>query len=80
MIKSETAVKRGWGSMPHRSVSFLTPEEKQAVRDGEVVYFPINKTHYKQSGFKIVTHFYGKFDSREPTESELVEILKAETG
>jgi len=76
MIKSVTAVKRGWGSVPHRSVSFLTKEEKEAVKSGEMVYFEIDKTHYTQSGYKIVTCYAGKFDSREPTNEELVAILE----
>lgn len=79
MIKSVTAVKKGWGSMPHRSVSFLTAEEKEAIRKGELVYFEISKTHYRQSGFKVVTQYQGKFDSREPSGEELKMII-AEGG
>ena len=78
MIKSTTAVKRGYGSMPHRSVSFLTKEEREAVKNGETVYFEINKTHYMQSGYKIVTHSPYGWDCREPSETELAEILKLE--
>jgi len=74
MIKSVTAVKRGYGSAPHRSVSFLTDREREAVKRGEIVYFEINKTHYTQSGYKIVIYNCGRYDSREPTTEELFEI------
>ena len=78
MIKSITAIKRGFGSIPHRSVSFLTKREREAVKNGELVYFQIDKTSYMQSGYKIVTHSPYGWDSREPNEAELVEILKLE--
>ena len=79
MQKSETAVKHGYGSMPYRWVSGLTPGEKESVRRGVPVYFTIHKTHHAQSGYKIVVIRNGKiFDSREPTDSELAEILKKE--
>jgi hypothetical protein len=74
MIKSVTAVKHGFGSMPHRSVSGLTKSEREAVKNGETVYFAINKTHYMQSGYKIVTHSSYGWDSREPSEAELKQI------
>jgi hypothetical protein len=77
MIESKTAIKHGWGSMPHRSVSGLTTKEREAVKNGDKVFFRIDKTHYMQSGYKIVTHSPYGWDSREPTTDELTEILKS---
>lgn len=78
MIKSITAIKHGYGSMPYRHVSGLTPNERAAVKNGEKVYFQIDKTHYMQSGYKIVTHSAYGWDCREPSEQELNEIKKSE--
>jgi len=78
MIKSVTAIKKGFGSMPHRSVRFLTKEEREAVKNGEMVYFQIDKTHYMQSGYKIVIHSPYGWDCREPNDAELAEIIKNE--
>ncbi len=78
MIKSTTAIKHGYGSMPHRWVSGLTDIERDAVKNNtEIVYFVINKTHYTQSGYKIVTYYFGKYDSREPTNQELNLIVQS---
>jgi len=74
--ESLTAEKHGYGSMPHRWVSGLTKAEHAAVKRGEIVWFRIPKTHYTQSGYKVVTYYYGKWDSREPTSSELRIITK----
>ena len=72
-IESKTALKVGWGSMPYRYVTRLTPDEKQAVKDGHVVWFSFPPWHYKQSGFKVVIYRFttARFDSREPTTDEL---------
>jgi len=74
IIKSETAQKKGLGSCPHRSVTHLTKEERAAVKAGATVYFEIYKTHYTQSGYKIVTIYNGRYDSREPTKLEFIAI------
>ena len=75
-IESKTAKKRGWGRMPYRHVSGLTAEERQAVKDGHVVWFAFEPWHHMQSGFKVVTYWEGgpQFDSREPSAAELAEI------
>jgi len=81
-IESTTAQKVGWGRMPHRSVTRLTPAERQAVRDGHVVWFSFEPWHYMQSGYKVVTYWAGgsRFDSREPTPDELERIKQEETA
>lgn len=76
MIKSVTAKKYGFGSMPHRHVSGLTKAEREAVKNGETVYFEIDKTSYMQSGYKIVTHSPYGWDCREPNTDELAQINK----
>jgi hypothetical protein len=75
-IESKTAQKSGWGRMPYRRVTRLTAEERRAVRDGHMVWFGFEPWHYTQSGYKIVTYWAGgpKYDSREPTPSELLGI------
>ena len=74
LVKSCTAEKHGYGSMPWRWVSGLTAGERDAVRNGDIVYFEINKTSYMQSGFKIVTHSDRGWDCREPNAIELENI------
>jgi len=78
MIKSITAVKRGYGRARYRSVSGLAAEEREVVKSGGIVYFEIYKTSHMQSSYKVVTCYNGRFDSREPSEAELVEIRKLE--
>ena len=75
-IKSKTAWKQGWGSTPYRSVKDLTASERQAVKDGHIVWFSFTPWHYLQSGYKVVTYSVNRsrFDSREPTASELTMI------
>jgi len=73
-IESKTARKIGWGRSWWRRVSGLLPEERQAVRDGGTVWFSFRPWHYTQSGYKVVTVYGDKFDSREPTPAELVII------
>jgi hypothetical protein len=80
-IESKTAQKNGWGQQRFRSVTRLTPEERCAVKAGHVVWFSFTPWHYRQSGYKIVTHWGdrggywgGGFDSREPTPDELAQI------
>ena len=77
IIESKTAQKSGWGRMPHRSVTRLTARERQAVKDGDIVWFSFEPWHYTQSGYKIVTYWAGgpKFDSREPTAQELLNVI-----
>ena len=75
-IESRTAYKLGWGRARWRRVSGLTPEERQAVRAGSVVWFAFAPWHYTQSGYKVVTVYGDTFDSREPTPAEL-EVIKA---
>ena len=75
-IESKTAKKRGWGRMPYRHVSGLTAEERQAVKDGDVVWFSFEPWHHAQSGYKVCTYWAGgsRWDSREPTAAELAQI------
>ena len=75
-LESKTAKKRGWGRMPYRYVSGLIAEERQAVKDGHVVWFNFEPWHHAQSGYKVVTYWEGgpQFDSREPSAAELAEI------
>jgi hypothetical protein len=79
-IESTTAHKVGWGRAWWRRVSGLTPEERQAVRAGSVVWFAFTPWHYTQSGYKVVTSYGNAFDSREPTSAELESIAKAKEG
>jgi len=39
MIESKTAESRGFGSDRYKSVSFLTKEERDAVKKGEIVWY-----------------------------------------
>ncbi len=70
-IESKTAFKVGWGRSRWRRVGGLLPEERQAVRDGDIVWFAYTPWHYTQSGYKVVTVYGDRFDSREPTAAEL---------
>ena len=79
-IESLTAYKVGWGRSWWRRVSGLLPEERQAVRDGDIVWFAFRPWHYMQSGYKIITVYGDKFDGREPTTDELAVIAKAKGG
>ena len=77
VIESQTAQKNGWGSDSYRSVTRLTADERQAVKDGDIVWFSFTPWHYTQSGYKIVTFWAGgpKYDSREPTPDEVRLIM-----
>ena len=79
-IESLTAYKTGWGRAWWRRVYGLTPEERQAVRAGSIVWFAFTPWHYTQSGYKVVTVYGDRLDSREPTPAELVVIAKAKEG
>ena len=71
-LESVTAYKTGWGSATYRWVGGLSREEKLAVLGGTAkVFFRFTPWHYTQSGIKIVTSSYGRYDSREPTDEEL---------
>ena len=70
-IESKTAYKIGWGSSWWRSVHGLLQSERQAVRKGHHVWFSFRPWHYTQSGYKMVTVYQNRFDSREPTQEEL---------
>jgi len=74
IIESKTAVKHGGGSLPYRWVSGLTDKERAAVRKGELVFFRVPKTHYTQSGYKVVTYYFGKYGFREPNDVEMRKI------
>jgi hypothetical protein len=75
-IESKAASKVGWGRSVWRRVGGLLPEERQAVRDGDIVWFAYTPWHHTQSGYKIVTVYGDRFDSREPTAAELAAIAK----
>ena len=75
-IESQTAYKIGWGSAPWRRVCGLLSTEKQAVRDGHIVWFEYKPWHYMQTGYKVVTVYGYRFNSREPYDDELESILK----
>jgi len=73
-IQSITAEKRGWGSAKYRRVRGLTKLEREAVRSGShIVFFRFEPWHYSQSGYKVVT-YKSDYDTREPTETELIEL------
>ena len=80
MRKSLTGKVIGRGSMPYRRISWLTETERQTVRNGEIVYVDSGKTHYTQSGYKIVTFYYGLYGHREPTPAELGQIQEMEAS
>jgi len=73
-IIRSAAVRHGWGSARYRWVSGLTKEEKEAVKNGDLVYFRITPWHYKQSGIKVIARRpYERtcyWDCREPSEEE----------
>lgn len=73
-IQSLTAVKHGWGRDSYRWVSGLTKCERQAVKDGVLVWFAIKPWHYMQSGYKVVTYKRGRYDAREPNDREISQI------
>jgi len=76
MIKSDTAIQHGSGSF--RWVSGLSKKEREAVKNGEMVYFESFKTYHTQSGYKIVSYRCGRYGSKEPNDAELKEIQAAE--
>ena len=71
IIESKSAVKHGHGSDKWRWVSGLTQHERDTVRCGGLVYFRVPKRHWKQSGYKVVVYRDGRWDAREPNETEL---------
>jgi len=75
MRQSLTARKHGWGRDHYRWVSGLTAEEREAVKNGEMVWFKIDPWHYTQSGYKVVVYRRG-YDCREPSPIELQQIRK----
>lgn len=78
-IESVTAKKIGWGSARWRRVTSLTKSEREAVKNGDTVYFCVGKRAWNQSGYKIVTYRIGYgYDSREPNAIELENITKME--
>jgi hypothetical protein len=79
-IESQTAYKIGWGSTRWRRVGGLLPTERQAVRDGNIVWFEYKPWHHMQTGYKVVTVYGYRFDSREPTDDELASIINAKKG
>jgi len=77
MRRSLTARKHGWGRDHYRWVSGLTAEEREAVKNGQLVCFKIPNRHPSQSGYKVVTYYDG-YDCREPSPVELQQIRKEE--
>ena len=59
-----------------RLLESKTAEERQAVKDGDVVWFSFEPWHHAQSGYKVCTYWAGgsRWDSREPTAAELAQI------
>ena len=79
MRKSLTARILGRGSDQWKHVTYLTPDERVAVRNGELVYVVDEAAHhYNQSGYKIVIENVTGFQHREPNADQLAEILRAE--
>ena len=60
-----------------RWVSRLSQGERDAVRAGSLVWFSLSgRTHYTQSGLKIVVYTTrGRWNAREPTREERKAIL-----
>jgi hypothetical protein len=77
-IQSRTAQKVGWGSDRYRRVRGLSQRERQAVKEGHIVWFAYDSWHYTQSGYKVVKYWGSDFDSREPTAEELALIQEME--
>lgn len=71
MIESITAKKVGWGTDRYRRVTGLTQTEREAVKEGDLVWFRITPQHYTQSGYKIVMYSSYGWDAREPSSGEL---------
>lgn len=59
VIVSKTGVIKGRGTDRYKWVSGLTPEERQAVREGETVLVPDNSTHPNTTDYKIVVKGWG---------------------
>jgi hypothetical protein len=73
MIISKTAVQRGFGCQPYKSVSFLTYDERKAVRDGELVLFKSTRLSGGNYGtlWRKVLYKAGRYIPRVPTDEEM---------
>ena len=71
VLESTTAIKHGYGEAKYRWVSGLTQHERNTVRCGGLVFFRVPKRHWTQSGYKVVVYRNGRWDAREPNETEL---------
>jgi len=76
MKKATTGKIHGGGSMPFRWVSGLTKKDQELVKAGKKVYLKTGKTHYTQSGYKIIKYSGHGYQFREPTDNELAQIKK----
>ena len=75
LIHSTTATYKRSGG--YSRVVFLTKEERQAAKEGHVVWFTTGSRY--GSGYKVVK-YYGGYDAREPSEAQLKAIKMFEEG
>ena len=78
LIHSTTATYKRSGG--YSRVVFLTKEERQAAKEGHVVWFTTGSRYGSvSSGYKVVK-YYGGYDAREPSEAQLKAIKMFEEG
>lgn len=64
-IISRTGEIHGRGSAQFRWVSYLSPAERQAVRDGKTVIIEDPERHtHNQTQYKMVTYHLGRYSHR----------------
>lgn len=78
IIVSKSAYSRGWGSMPHKTVSGLSADEREAIRSGSAVVLmtncpPSGGNNGTGTTVREVYEFRGRFYHRVPS----AEILQA---
>jgi len=79
IIISKTAVIRGRGSDPYKSVTHLTPDERAAIRAGKTVLVADENQHPQCAPFKRVYEYKGRFYHRNATPRQCA-IAKATGG
>ena len=71
IIISKSAYSNGWGSMPWKTVSGLSAEERQAIRNGAVVLMtncpPSGGNNGTGTTVREVYEFRGRFYHRVPS-------------